>query len=157
MAIRRGTEKTTVWHPLKKEFDRLHWHYQRLENQAVAPGVPDVNVHIPDNGDVWIEMKHVEIFPALEASINLGLRREQYIWLRAAKEAGRSCYLLARIGAPGVRYPEPNWWLWEDPEAWALARYSCSWEHIKTLGQGFIDLASLTAFLLPSPRQRETV
>lgn len=89
------SESKNVWHPLKRALDNRNWAYQRLEDR-ITPGIPDVNVHVPDLGDVWIELKEIEQKSA--NSFLVGLEREQFIWLRQGILDGRKCGLLGRLG-----------------------------------------------------------
>lgn len=109
--------------------DKLRWHYQRIEDKF-TPGIPDLNVHIPVMGDFWIELKYVDI-RRVDAGrqVNVGLRREQFIWLRDAKLAGRNVYLVARAGMA--------WYVWDTIEAWKLAKDSIEWPLIRRLGLVF--------------------
>ena len=111
-------ETKMAWHPLKREFEHLNWDNLRID----ALGIPDVNVHVPKVGDVWIELKYVSSPPRYPATgtIEIGLRREQFIWMRDARRAGRKVLLLARIGAV--------WYSWEDVESWELAKHSNPWK-----------------------------
>lgn len=130
--MRVGSESTSVWSKFKIELDKRHWDYQRIEDKH-HPGIPDVNIHIPGTGDVWIEMKYVEVLTTLSInpSINLTLRPEQYIWLLQGARAGRKVCLLARIATIAE---VPEWWVWFDAGAWALARRSTKWLDLQATG-----------------------
>lgn len=130
-----GKEASLTWAPLQKELIKLNWHYQRLEDK-LALGVPDLNIHIPNGPDVWLELKYANCpkDPTL-GSIEIGLRREQYIWLRNARRAGRICYLLARAGS--------SWHLWGQQEDWEAAKHPCPWFAIKRNSRMYLSPADL--------------
>src|SRR5271165_5724617 len=107
-------ESKLCWAPLKNALDRSKLHYVRIENRA-EPGTPDLNVCLADRQEIWIEMKHIPVAPASDSSaIEIGLRREQFIWLQKASRAGRTCLLLARIGK--------DWYIWRDALSWEMAK-----------------------------------
>lgn len=124
------SERNLVWLPFKAQLDKHHLHYQRFEDKH-SPGIPDVNIHIPDPGygDIWIEMKHA--MPNKKGMINLHLRPEQYNWMYSADRAGRACFLLARVLG--------DWYLWDEPLAWKLARGVASWDRLKGLCTYYSD------------------
>lgn len=111
-----GSESKLTWHPLRKVLTVKGWVYQRIEDRSTV-GVPDLNVHVPGVGDVWIELKHHARIPV--RSINLGLSQQQYLWLRSNQLAGRLCCLLCRVGS--------LWCLWTDIESYKLATQSTPW------------------------------
>jgi len=119
-----GDERRLVWAPLKRALDELHWHYQRIEDK-LTPGIPDVNIHTP-RGDVWVELKYAKL---LGATITLGLRPEQYLWLRAGLQAGRRCYLLARVGC--------FWWIWNDLLSLERSKHNCCWSLLRRRARRF--------------------
>lgn len=108
----KGDERSLVWTPLRREIAKRGLDVQRFEDKF-TPGIPDLNVHIPGRGDVWIELKYANH----SNPIAIGLRREQYIWLRSAALAGRLCYLIARAG---------EWYAWDDIKSWEMAKHPCS-------------------------------
>jgi hypothetical protein len=110
-------ETRLVWQPLKKELDRLKYHYVRLENRQSGPGTPDLNVHFPRIGDVWIELKYAKIDS--EGYVDLGLRPEQYVWMYKASTSGRRVYLVARVN--------DQWYVWKDFSVWKLAKKRAYW------------------------------
>ncbi len=110
-----GKESSLVWTPIAGEIKKRGWHAQRFEDKA-AVGIPDVNIHIPNFGDVWLELKYVDTPAPSSKVIDIGLRREQYIWLKEGKEAGRDCRLVARIG--------DMWYFWRDTKSWELCKRS---------------------------------
>lgn len=120
----RGSEKASVWRALKLELDRRGWAYDRIENK-VNLGMPDVNVHVPEVGDFWIELKFCR---TPDNQISLGLRKEQRNWLIEAHQAGRRVVLLARVGK--------EWWAWSNEVAWRKAALSSQdWSELKQLGR----------------------
>lgn len=119
-------ERNSTWLPLRRAIVNRRWHYQRFEDKF-SSGIPDLNIHIPGKGDVWIENKYAEVDGA--ARICIGLRREQYIWLRAAARAGRKCFLLARVG--------DLWLLWTDDRSWEIAKKPYSWLLMKSRAKKF--------------------
>lgn len=134
------SESSQAWAPLKKEFDERALCYTRIENRA-DPGTPDVNVHIPNKGDVWIELKYVPEIPAeLSSTISVGLRREQYVWLWKASRAGRRCYVIARIG--------PHYSLWDSLEVWEQLKRPCMWEYLVHNGLMFASASRVVTFLI---------
>lgn len=116
-----GKESSLTWAPIQKALKELHWDHQRIEDRA-ASGIPDANVHIPGIGDVWMELKYAE--PEAGGSIDIGLEREQFIWLRQGKLSGRSCLLVARIGN--------KWIAWDSIDAWFDAKHISNWSKLKT-------------------------
>ena len=104
-------ESKLVYQPLAKEFAVCGWPHTRIENK-IDPGTPDLLVSVrpihahapgkfrPDTGaEVFVEMKHVPTPPLPETQgVNLGLRKEQFIWLRAAHLQGRKCCIVALVG-----------------------------------------------------------
>lgn len=118
MGICRGlilSESSNTWKPLKKEFDKVGWHYTRLENNL---GIPDLVVFVPEQKrDVWIELKYCSS-PDSNGNVDLGLRKEQFILMRQMYNAGRSVILLARIG---------EWfYIWNNVRMWEMAKKSQS-------------------------------
>jgi hypothetical protein len=113
-------ENRYVWQPLKAAINKHHptWQAMRLES-SVGIGIPDVNLFIPGQSDWWIELKHVE---QLTSKVNLGLRKEQYIWMFEGWRVGRQVALVARI--------KDEWHFWNHPAAWDLARYSTDWDKL---------------------------
>lgn len=133
-------ESREVWHPLRDLFKEMDWHATRFEQL----GIPDVNVHIPTNGDIWIELKHVPNPPVKASSgIEIGLRKEQYIWMKEAKKAGRNVWLLALVGA--------EWWAWDDARAWELAKHRNSWSEIQRYGRMFRSHRDFIVHLISLP------
>lgn len=141
-------ETKYVWHPLKRELDKLGWDYDRLENGA-GLGMPDLNIYVPKievgfdgkiKGDVWAELKYLTgpIPKALNTRVSLGLRPEQFIWLQRAKRAGRKVYLVVRIG--------DKWWYWDDIPSFERAKWGTLWSELKVTGHqidgpgGFLSL-----------------
>ncbi len=100
------SESRLVWAPIKRQFDARGWHSTRIENSTM-PGTPDVNVYIPPF-DVWLELKFVR-----NIQEKIGLRKEQFLWLRQAKNSGRFCYVVARL----MDQPE-NLYIWDKVEDW---------------------------------------
>lgn len=98
------SEKLKTWIPLRRALVDRGWHYQRLEDKN-TPGIPDLNIHVPQCGDWWLEMKHI---PKFTINIKVGLRKEQYIWMYRASKAGRNIGLVVRIA--------DMWLLITDPE-----------------------------------------
>jgi hypothetical protein len=143
--MKKGSERRNSWSPIKAELDKLRWHYQRIEDK-LSPGIPDLNIHIPrGTGDVWIELKHVDEVPRYEnGNIDIGLRPEQFIWLRDAKKAGRNVVLIARVGK--------DWYSWRDVGAWELAKHPNPWNVLRRTASRFTDVNSLLLSLVsPSP------
>lgn len=117
-----NSESSLVWNPLKKELDKLGLDYCRLEDKS-SPGIPDLNIHSTNfNCDLWVEMKYLIEPKNLNSMVRIGLRKEQYIWLRRALHHGRSVFLLARIGT--------RWFLWTDEVSFLMARDSVAWKDI---------------------------
>jgi hypothetical protein len=103
MASREKTVVESLRKAYQRSFPRGHW--QRLED-AFAVGLPDVNVHVPGYGDLWIEVKNVteDRLPKRRSTpVRPGLRPEQVIWLHKAQDAGRIVCVLIRV---------PGLWLW---------------------------------------------
>lgn len=103
MAARESSAVQSLRSAYGREF--LFGHWQRLED-AFAVGLPDVNVHLPGVGDLWIEVKNVppERMPKRTTTpVKPGLRPEQVIWLYKAKAAGRKVCVLIRL---------PSLWVW---------------------------------------------
>ena len=104
-------ETALVWDPIKKELDRLGWHYQRFEDK-LSPGIPDLNICIPamcricGSQEWWLELKWLASLPEKLGStpVVVGLRKEQRLWLRAAARAGRNCAVVCRVAG--------MWWVW---------------------------------------------
>ncbi len=137
--MRDGSEKRNVWPKVKTELDKLRWHYQRIEDKF-TPGIPDVNIHVPRFGDVWVELKYVEKLPRDERhNIEIGLRPEQYIWLRDAKKAGRHVHLLAKVGM--------GWYVWSDAGAWELAKRPSPWNELRSKAMQFDNVESAVSFV----------
>ena len=118
------SEATKTWAPIKKALDAGGYKrcYDRLERN---PGIPYLVLYVAkQKRDVWVEMKYAD-YPEETGVIDLGLRKEQFIWMRNAYEIGRSVILLARVG---------KWWyIWNNVQAWELAKYTCSWAQLKSL------------------------
>ncbi len=130
-------ESRLAWGPLKVELDKLGWHYQRLEDK-LTPGIPDLNIHIPKRGDVWVELKCISLplYPIIiNTKICIGLRPEQYIWLRDAAKAGRKCCLVARIG--------PVWYIWNDAASWEMAKHLCCSKTMLAMGTKLVTAATV--------------
>ncbi len=119
----KGSETSSVWIALKKEFKKNRWDHIRLENK-VSLGLPDVNVHVPGVGDVWMELKFVR---EVDDQVNLGLRKEQYNWMVSAHKAGRRVLLIAKAG--GI------WYCWSTPLAWLMAKSLSDWQELAQLGE----------------------
>lgn len=109
----KGSESSSAWSILKRELDRRNWIYDRIENRVVL-GMPDVNVHVPQVGDLWVELKFVRV--PLGKRVNVGLSKEQFNWLCQNTQAGRRAVLVARIGM--------HWYKWDTPAGWRLAKQS---------------------------------
>jgi len=92
---------------------------QRIEDRS-SIGVPDLNLHIPSIGDVWIEMKFHFRLPT--RTVRLGLSNQQSIWLIQNQAAGRKCALLCRLGN--------LWCLWNTTRAYRMATKSWSWPEL---------------------------
>ena len=76
-----------------------------------------------------MELKYVSIASDdAEVSLEIGLRKEQYLWLRKAKRAGRRVCLLARVGK--------FWYIWDTEEAWDLAKRPSQWAVVKRMAAG---------------------
>ncbi len=129
-----GDESRLVWTPLKEQLVKRRWPHQRLEDK-LTPGIPDVNLHVPDGPDVWVELKYVVDAPVIE----VGLRPEQFIWLRDGARAGRVCYLLARV--------EATWCLWADERSWELAKHPCQREAMMHRANRFHHPDEILSFL----------
>lgn len=108
-----GAENKLVWLPLKERLDAFDLHSQRFEDK-LTPGIPDVNVHLTDVGDVWVELKHIG------RDGKVWLRKEQRIWLREGKMCGRLCMLLARADK-AVKGWESGWYVFTDINSWDMA------------------------------------
>ena len=129
-----GNEKDQVWIPLRKAIQSREWHYVRLENRT-GNGTPDVNLHVPGHGDYWLELKYLWELPNGFAPVKIGLRRSQYLWLRAGSTAGRSIGVVALV--------EGVWHLWTDPRAWAFLYQGAEWSTLATMARGFTDPQTL--------------
>jgi hypothetical protein len=137
--MKKGSERRNSWPPIKIELDRRRWHYQRIEDK-LTPGIPDLNIHVPGVGDVWMELKHVDALPRYEnGNIDIGLRPEQFIWLRDAKKSGRNVLLTARVGR--------DWYCWRDVGAWELAKHPNPWNILRKTAHRFLDVNSLIGSL----------
>lgn len=89
---------------------KQHWpdaHWARIEDKLTA-GIPDINVKIPGfEQDFWIEAKELDFLPARDSTpIKIGLKREQFMWLRARKRSGGNVRVVA--------YVERVWMVFED-------------------------------------------
>ena len=115
-------ETAKTWHPLKDGLDRREWMAQRLEDRSFS-GIPDVNIHIPDVGDIWVELKYHARCPV--RSVHLGLSKQQAAWLISNQRAGRRCLLLCRI--------EKKWYGWKTEEGYRAASCSYLWQELLTL------------------------
>lgn len=83
-------EKLKKWNP--------NCDVQRIEDKFSA-GIPDINTHVPGYGDWWIEAKALKEYPKrLVSFVQIGLRREQVIWLERRKRAGGQVLVLVRVG-----------------------------------------------------------
>lgn len=91
-----ATARTHFSEKLKKWNPRCD--VQRIEDKFSA-GIPDMNAHVPGYGDWWIEAKALKEYPKrLVSFVQIGLRREQVIWLERRKRAGGQVLVLVRIG-----------------------------------------------------------
>src|SRR4051812_13589927 len=91
-------ETRKAWAPLKNALDNSALDYFRLEAKEPM-GICDLNILMQVDSsyqDIWVELKAQTETPA--GKINWGLRKEQYIWMRAAKLAGREVFLLGVHG-----------------------------------------------------------
>lgn len=135
----RGSEASSTWSGLKKGLDELKWDYQRFEDK-LTKGIPDVNFHTPQQGDVWVEMKFMDKVPANPKAITqIGLRREQYIWLYNGHRAGRRCHVLAKVGR--------SWFLWSEPGSWLLCRDGAPWHTLIAKALVFSDAHAVLCHL----------
>lgn len=135
-----GKESSLVWTPIQKELKERRWNHQRIEDKTM-PGIPDVNIHFPLIGDVWLELKYVDGLPRnlVTGKVEIGLRPEQYIWLKEAREAGRNCFLVVRIGA--------GWYYWDDVSSWELAKHPASWQALARKAYKVANAPALIAAL----------
>lgn len=139
-----GPEARLVWSPIKKELVKRHWHHQRFED-TLTPGIPDLNIKIPDGPEAWIELKYADE----GYRVCLGLRREQFIWLRDAKRAGRSCYLLCRVGG--------EWFLWADEASWEAGKRIAEWDVLRASALGFETPGEILDYFTLRRREEECV
>lgn len=65
----------------------IGWHWQRIEN-VIGRGTPDVSVGIPNQHEVWLELK----------STKGAVRPEQRAWMLRRLAAGGRCLILRRAG-----------------------------------------------------------
>lgn len=121
-------ESSLVWKPIKKELDRLVFHYLRIENKT-CPGVPDLNIRsLRLNQDIWIELKYIKEEPKnVNNKLRIGLRNEQYLWLCRAQNYGRNVLLVARIGE--------RWMTWENQGAFLMALNSTRYSDLLQLAK----------------------
>jgi len=94
----------TLWRYLANGM-RGRWHAQRHEDKYTA-GIPDVSYGI--NGvDGWIELKSLTRWPIKnDALIDVGLSREQAIWLTSRGSRGNGqCFILLRVGREHLLFP----------------------------------------------------
>ncbi len=137
--MKKGSERRNSWPRLKAELDKRRWHYQRIEDK-LTPGIPDLNIHVPGQGDVWIELKYLDTLPRTDNNkVTIGLSREQFIWLRDASQAGRTVWLMARIGR--------DWYGWKDVDSWNLAKHPNPWVDLKRKVYKFVDIDSFLQLL----------
>lgn len=114
------SESSKTWIPLKRELQKVGWNYDRIENNL---GVPDLVVYVPSQKrDVWIEMKYCDQ-PEPGGLIEIGLRREQFLWMRKAQKEGRSTFLLVKIGK--------MYYIWSDVQSWEMAKSSQGWDRMR--------------------------
>jgi hypothetical protein len=128
-------ESTRVWAPLKRALDALRWDYQRIEDK-LTPGIPDVNILVPRQGEVWVELKHCAA-PGPKGTVAIGLRKEQFIWMRDGKKAGRKVYLFARVGQP--------FYCWQDEASWEAAKHPTDWQSLLRKAHRFNDAGAFLA------------
>lgn len=144
----KGNENTLVWAPLRNELIKLGSavHYQRFEDK-LTPGIPDLNIKFRNGLEAWVELKYV-VAPAPSNIVNIGLRREQYIWMREGKLAGRLCYLLARIGS--------IWYLWSDEFSWNLAKHPCLYREVAQRGVSYPHPSECLQYISQGGRRVES-
>ena len=63
------------------------WHWQRIET-STAQGVPDVNLYIPEVGELWLELKI--------ANPSTVLRPQQNAWIKKRQFLGGNAAIIAR-------------------------------------------------------------
>lgn len=135
-----GKESSIVWAGLKKELDQRRWAYQRIESK-VCLGIPDVNIHVPGRGDVWVELKYVARAGRSPSSlVDVGLRIEQYNWMKENQLAGRKVYLVAKVG--------DLWYLWCNANSWEMAKRPSPWKLLESPAHKCLDAGSLCERLL---------
>src|ERR1700674_4437845 len=118
------SESSKTWIPLKRELDKVGWTYDRIENNV---GIPDLVVYVPPiNRDIWVELKYSP-GPNIKGIVEIGLRKEQFIWMRNAYNHGRSVILLARIG--------DMWYIWNDAESWEMAKRPQNFEEMTSISK----------------------
>ncbi len=132
-----GKEASILWtRRLKPILKKYKWDYQRLEDKT-AEGIPDVNIHVPGLGDVWIELKLANkgLERLLRTPKHLGkiLQPAQYLWLRNGYNAGRMCVVLGLI--------DNNLYAWYTPEGWKGLRDDEPWGRTKCLGVPYINVS----------------
>jgi len=124
-------ESKKVWGPLKDEFIRRGWPHDRIENKA-GEGFPDVIVSIRRRGpefaghhrnatEAFLELKHVDRrygkgLRSIKNAVSLGLRPEQFLWLRGAILQARRAALVAVV--------ESDWYIFHSVEGFELAKKS---------------------------------
>lgn len=116
------SESSKTWIPLKKELDKCGYKgcYDRFENNI---GRPDLVIYVEkQKRDIWIELKYCDAVESMDSEIDIGLRKEQFIWMRNAYSVGRSVILLARVG--------DLWCIWNDVDSWEMAKKSSSWSRL---------------------------
>lgn len=120
-------ETSQVYQPIQKELIKLNWPFDRIES-PVTPGIPDLNICIPGKSDWWLELKFVDAGALTSKElpgrrkplkVDVGLRREQYVWLMESYKKGRRCGVILRVGA--------NWHLFTNPEGWELLKGTSVW------------------------------
>jgi hypothetical protein len=126
-------ESKKCWGPLKEEFIRRGWPHDRIENKT-GEGFPDVIVSIRQRGpnfaghhrnatEAFLELKHVSQRygkgpRSPKDAVSLGLRPEQFLWLRGAILQARRAALVAVI--------ETDWYVFHSVEGFKLAKKSAT-------------------------------
>lgn len=136
-------ESSLVYGPIRKELNRLKWPFDRIES-PIEPGIPDLNIGMPGKPDWWLELKYVDAgalvsSPEERWRIDVGLRREQFVWLRQAVRRGRSCGVVLRLG--------DNWYLFTSIEAWEMMKSASPWSALQAYALQFKTAGALLQYL----------
>ncbi len=121
-----------LWKVVKRQMPGIHW--QRIETQMTAAGVPDVN-GCYQGREVWIELKHVPaglLIRSLSAfQCGWMLKRAKYggnVWLLVRyTKTGDQCWLyhagqIKAVKEGGMRVDPHMKFDTNDPEGWAALR-----------------------------------